>query len=260
MHIDEQARLAALLAYRVLDSDREPLLDRLVALAAELFQVPIAAISLVDMNRQWFKAEIGVNSSQTPRDWSFCSHTIQEDDGLLVVEDALLDARFRENPLVTANLLIRFYAGAALTSPEGHNLGALCVIDTKPHAAPPKTLLEKLQILADLAMHELELARIRNSNDEKQRLLGLAEHMSGVGHWHYEIASDRITWSDEVYRIHGVTPGSFDPVMDDNLAFYHPGDQQFVRACVDRAIASGEGFEFQKLSVVRTFGTASGLD
>src|SRR5580698_1612940 len=101
MSAHEQERLAALRSYRVLDTPRQASFDRIVQLAADLFEVPMAAISLIDAERQWLKAEIGLGTRQTPRDQAFCSHSIAQCDGLLVVEDAAQDKRFKNNPLVT---------------------------------------------------------------------------------------------------------------------------------------------------------------
>ena len=126
--INEAARLVNLHQYHILDTPPEQIFDDLVALAAQICETPVALISLVDENRQWFKAALGVNESETPRDISFCGHAILGED-VFEVSDATKDGRFRDNPLVTNEPHVRFYAGAPLKSPEGHNLGTLCVID-----------------------------------------------------------------------------------------------------------------------------------
>ena len=247
---NEQERLGALRAYRVLDTPREACFDRVVQLAADLFEVPMAAISLIDTDRQWFKAEVGLGIRETPRAWAFCSHTIEETGGILVVEDADKDARFQCNPLVTGNPHIRFYAGVALTAPSGHRLGSLCVIGTKPRR-PSIGMLDQLEILAKLAVGELELAKARTDIAQKHQLLDLAERMSGVGHWRFDVETGKIDWSAEVFRIHGVSPDTFDPELDDAISFYHPEDQAFVRQCVIDAIARGQGFSFAKRLIGR---------
>ena len=127
----EQQRLAALKAYRILDTPPDAAFDDLTHLAAELCGVPIAMVSLVDDERQWFKARTGVDVRQAPRDISFCGHTICQ-DGLFVVEDAARDERFHDNPLVVGDPGVRFYAAVPLVSACGHALGALCVVDRKP--------------------------------------------------------------------------------------------------------------------------------
>ncbi|WP_310539602.1 GAF domain-containing protein, partial [Phenylobacterium sp.] len=137
IELSEAARLCALDDYQVLDSAPEPAFDRLTALAADLFQAPIALVSLVDAERQWFKSRHGLDAVETPRSQAFCAHALPLAPGAtLVVEDATRDPRFSSNPLVTGDLGIRFYAGAVLTGSDGHNLGTLCVIDTKPRPSP----------------------------------------------------------------------------------------------------------------------------
>jgi diguanylate cyclase (GGDEF)-like protein len=155
---DEEARLTTLYNYRVLDSESEPAFDRLVQLAAAQLDAPIALISLVDRERQWFKAHFGLDACETGRDISFCSHVVAADE-LMVVGDARLDERFCDNPLVVGEPFIRFYAGAPLRSAEGHVLGTLCVIDTEPHAGLVAAKRQLLQGLANLAVDLLELRK-----------------------------------------------------------------------------------------------------
>ena len=127
---EENQRLAALYDYDVLDTPAEACFDRITRLAANHFAVPIALISLVDPVRQWFKSRVGLDASETPREISFCGHAILNDD-VMQVEDATLDPRFADNPLVTAAPHIRFYAGAPLIAPGGFRLGTLCIIDRR---------------------------------------------------------------------------------------------------------------------------------
>ena len=128
---DEPERLAALRTLAVLDTPPEDRFDRLTRLAAIIFECPIALVSLVDSERQWFKSCVGLAANETPRDVSFCGHAIHRDEAL-VVRNALADPRFADNPLVTHAPAIRFYAGQPLRSPGGHRIGTLCVIDREP--------------------------------------------------------------------------------------------------------------------------------
>jgi len=130
---DEPQRLAALREYEILNTLPEAAYDDLTRIAAHICDTPIALVSLVDADRQWFKSRFGIDAEETSRDVAFCAHAILEPDKLFVVGDTEEDERFANNPLVTAAPKIRFYAGAPLVSSSGHALGTLCVIDQKPH-------------------------------------------------------------------------------------------------------------------------------
>jgi len=154
--INEKKRLATLCALNILDTQSEERFDRLTRLAAKMFHVPIALVSLVDESRQWFKSHEGLTATETSRDVSFCAHAVFQDT-TLVINDALNDSRFADNPLVTGEPHIRFYAGCPIKAPNGLNMGTLCIIDTKPR----EFCTDDLQSLQDLtAMVERELAAI----------------------------------------------------------------------------------------------------
>jgi diguanylate cyclase len=161
---DEPARLAALEDLRLLDTPAEPVFDRVTRLVCRLLDVPMALFSLVDADRQWFKSNIGLDVAETPRDYAFCSHAI----GMrapLVVNDASLDERFSDNPLVNGSPAIRFYAGVPVRTSAGQAIGTLCALDTRPRALSE----DEAQVLNDLA-------EILSKEVQYRERIGLARH------------------------------------------------------------------------------------
>lgn len=175
---DEAERLSALERYDILDTVREQAYDDFTTMAAEICGTPIALISLVDKNRQWFKSELGLGATETPRDLAFCAHAIV-DKQTLIVPDATADQRFHDNPLVTGSPDIRFYAGAPLVTDDGHGLGTLCVIDRVPRTLT-ENQVKALEALSRQLMGHLELRRamisLRGAEEAKKKFVANVSH------------------------------------------------------------------------------------
>ena len=194
---NEAARLAALRDYRILDTAAEERFDRITRVLARSLGVPIALVSLVDDNRQWFKSRFGLDASETPREQAFCAHAICQSE-VMVVEDATRDSRFADNPLVTGAPDIRFYAGAPLMVEGGHKLGTLCAIDRKPRQIDE----EQKALLTDLAalvVDEMEMRRlVERAQKAETRLVDAVEALPD-GFVLYD-AEDRMVLCNQRYK------------------------------------------------------------
>jgi diguanylate cyclase (GGDEF)-like protein len=248
----EEARLGCLAALNLLDTPPERSFDTIVQLARRIMDCEIGLITLVDKDRQWFKAKCGLVVCETPRDVAFCAYAINSDN-VMIVPDALADPRFCESPLVTGSPHIRFYAGAPLRvttsrsgSPRSSIVGTLCIIDSKPRT-PTARDVEQLRNAAHLVVtliearvataHERELAaqsqgyarQLRRMNRQFRQ----AERMASVGSWRLTLADNRVEWSDQVYAIHEVSR-DIDPGLLEALDFY----PQHARATISGALAN----------------------
>lgn len=178
----EDARLAALQATRLLDTQPEEMFDRLTRLARIVLKVPTAVVSLVDADRQWFKSRCGLGMEETPRDISFCTHAIL-DEGMLIVPDATRDARFADNPLVTGSAHIRFYAGVPLYAPDRSPIGTFCIIDSVPRIISPRDIrvLQKLAATAQELIHLRQFALLSATLvHHMEAMNGSTSEMQGV--------------------------------------------------------------------------------
>ena len=165
---NEAERLAVLRRYNILDTDAEQAFDDIARLVAHICGTPIALVSIIDTTRQWFKAKVGIDVSETARDLAFCAHAILQPDELLIVPNAPDDHRFADNPLVTDAPFIRFYAGAPLVTSDGFALGTLCAIDQNPHEITPEQKAA-LNSLARQVVSQLELRCALQERTEAER-------------------------------------------------------------------------------------------
>ncbi|MEH2306150.1 sensor domain-containing diguanylate cyclase [Nostoc sp.] len=182
LYRNEAERLKALADYNILDTLPEQAFDDLTAIAAYICKTPIALISLVDADRQWFKSNIGLKVRETPRESAFCSHAILQPENILVVPNAIKDDRFANNPLVKSNSKIRFYAGAPLVTPNGFPIGTLCVMDTVPRQLSYQQL-DALRRLTRQVIAQMELIqeiRNRKQSEIEGRQLSLTDDLTGL--------------------------------------------------------------------------------
>lgn len=189
----EATRLEVLRQYRILDTPSESSYDDITALAAYICDVPIALISLVDCDRQWFKSKVGLEVNETSRDVSFCAHAILERE-TMVVHDALRDERFVDNHLVTCAPGIRFYAGVPLVTPSGQAIGTLCVIDRQPRELS-ETQQRTLEALARQVVTQIELRRISSQLAEALEKIRLMEGLIPICSYCKGIRNDQGYWS-----------------------------------------------------------------
>lgn len=225
--------------------------DRLVTLASAVFDAPIVMLSVLDGERAVFRSSAPISMGSMPREESV-SHVVAAmgQNGVLVVEDATALAPFSTHPMVTGPDGIRFYAGAAIFTADGRPVGAFSVLDRKPRPRPSEQMLDTLKLMAGMAGDILDQSAATRVIGEQLGVLRMAEQMSGVGNWRLDLATRAVSWSDEVYRIHGVTRDEFDPSYDDAVGFYHPDDRAEVRSCIQRTVETGEPYEF-RLRIVR---------
>jgi diguanylate cyclase (GGDEF)-like protein len=168
---DEDARLQTLRRFAILDTAPERAYDDLLSIATAICGAPMGTVTLVDSERQWFKSQLGMPSTQTPRNIAFCAHAILDPANVLEVDDAKADERFHDSPLVTGEPNVRFYAGAPLVAADGHAVGALCVMDTQPHQLTDK----QREALAALSRQVMVLMELRAANAELKHHLGERE-------------------------------------------------------------------------------------
>src|SRR5215467_12424978 len=189
MELNEKARLQALRRYKILDTDPETAFDDLTVLASHICETPVALISLIDADRQWFKSKVGMDVSETPREVSFCARAIQQSE-LFVVPDASKDPRFSSNPFVVSDPKIRFYAGAPFRSSDGYPLGTLCVVDMVPRELTPNQrnalLALSRQVQAQFQLRknlmELRLALEERDKAEAERDKTIVELQNALDH------------------------------------------------------------------------------
>lgn len=247
----EDARLAALDAYDILDTPAESGFEDIVLLASQACRTPVALISLIAKDRQWFKARIGFDPCETPLSQSVCAHALGR-DGILVIPDLTLDPRTRDNTLVTGTPEIRFYAGAPLYTREGFAIGTLCVIDTVPR---PEGLNARqqatLSALARQVMVQLELRRAIENREQAlaararaEEQLRLAVDATGIGIFDYDLTTGELRWDARVRALFGVPARGPVTYAETFLDGIHPDDRARADVAIQAAIDPAGGRVF----------------
>ncbi|WP_255567965.1 PAS domain-containing protein [Brevundimonas sp. PAMC22021] len=242
---DEAERVAALRSFDILDTEREPAFDDIVALVARICEAPIAVVNLIDTERQWFKAEVGLGVRETPLDSSFCAQALLQQDSM-VVRDATLDPRFEGNPLVTGEAGLRFYAGVLLKDEADLPIGTLCVLDTRPRPDGLSELQEQtLRTLASQVMVQLRLRRALRqkqvAEDASRRVLDAADY---VGAWDWDVVEDRVVADAGFAQQYGVGLDEAEAgvPIDRFTRHVHPDDRDRLTGDIEAAMASDEPF------------------
>lgn len=246
----EKERLETLADYHILDSAPEVAFDRLTRLAADIFDVPMASISLIDDKRQWFKSAVGLDERETPRDIAFCAHIIENRE-IMVVEDTATDARFDCNPLVTGPPYIKFYAGCPLMTNAGVILGTLWIGDTQRRPRLSDDQIDRLASMADIAMSEMELRReavqrrIAQQETAQARVdLELALALSSTASWTLNLSNDVIRWGGAYLKIWGDDADETLTTGEDAFGRIHPDDRERVREAITKAaMTENEGYK-----------------
>ncbi len=246
---NESDRLAALHAMEVLDTPADPRLDRITKFAAQVFEAPICLVSFVDSERQWFKSRFGLEATETPRCLAFCAYAILGDD-VFIVPDATADPSFADSPLVVGPPHIRTYIGAPLIDADGHRLGTLCLIYDRvtPFSAAQAAHLKTLAAVVMDGLRLVERNRVlkaANSEIERQRrLFEAVEDLAHVGGWRYDVSTDVVTWSREVYAIKEADP-NVTPNYEFALSFYPPQARTVLTEAVAAAVTEAKPYTLE---------------
>ena len=262
----ESQRVAALAALELVNSAPEREFDAIVGLAATLFDAPVAAVTLLDRDKQWTKSALGPLDLEGPREQSFCTHTIRSDD-TLVIPDADLDPRLdTRREALGGEHNLRFYAGAPIHAPSGERIGALCVADAHPRAFDDESAqkLRELAMLVDALVAARattrdaiqiagESARQAEHLQRQERVMLQAERLAMIGSWRLTIADNTLEWSDNTYRIYGLPVGQV-PSVERALEFYPPHARAIVSGAIATTIETGA-----PMDVETDFLTAAGM-
>ena len=244
LSVKEAKRLEALAQYDILDTPKEAAFDRIAALAATIFETPMAQINFLDSTRQWSKSHVGVDVCEVSREVAFCTHALPQQD-VLVVPDATRDDRFADNPLVTGEPFIQFYAGAPLVVPSGEVLGTLCVLDRTPRAPLSAKEEQVLANLAALVMDELELRRERaraqaaeaKLREEKRLVESILSSLPGI-FYIFDIEGRIVRWNHALETMSGYSAAELSQMGP--MSFFEPKERPRAAAEMAKLLKEGE--------------------
>ena len=257
---NEDERLQELLKYEILDSPEEEELNDIVKLASYVCEAPIALISLLDDCRQWFKAEVGLNQKEMDRETSFCAHALHYDN-VMVVEDALKDERFYDNPIVIGGPEVRFYAGAPLVSPKGLKIGTLCVLDRIPRSLTDEQAFA-LETLSRHVVQKFELKKKSNNLSQlfqqylslqtefnnKQKAYAQAQKTADIGIFELDVMADKLKGSGSFCELFGLAEDE-DLSWKDIQQLVHPNDSLDFIAFFANVIKNETQFKYEYRSI-----------
>lgn len=285
---NEHERHESLSKYDILDTPADPAFDDLASLAAQFCNVPVSLISFLDGDREWIKSEVGTSIREIPRNHAFAKRAVYSND-FVVVSDAEADEELRDNPLVKDEPHARFFAGWPLINPQGVAVGALYVIDDHIHHLTDQQT-QILKVLSHEAVMLLELRRELHESREKnertraeleemrlklqarsaehlrvetelkrrERQLSDAQRIAHLGSWEWDLCTNLVTWSDELFRIYGVKPNQFEATYEAYLRYVHPDDRVKTNHAVEQALVTKGSFDTEE-RIVRADGTVRTL-
>lgn len=245
---NETQRLIELNSYHIIGEMESFDYDFLTHMASQICETKISLISLITHDKQWFLSHHGLEARETPKEFAFCAHAINKPQEVFIIEDSRKDERFHDNPLVTGDPYVIFYAGVPLVNEKGFALGTLCVIDNQPKKISTQQI-ESLQMLSKQVITLLELRRkskeLNRINTELSKVTALfneSQRINKIGAWELDLATGITDWTDEVYSIHDVDQ-NFNHNKAKGINFYHPDDRPIILRALEHTIASGEPFD-----------------
>ncbi len=245
---NENERLKELDSYNIIGEMENFDYDFLTQMASQICGTKISLISLITDEKQWFLSHHGLKVRETDKEFAFCAHAINKPEELFVVEDSRKDERFHDNPLVTGDPEVIFYAGVPLVNENGFPLGTLCVIDNNPKVLNEQQI-QSLKMLSKQVLNLLELRRktkeLNQSNAALSKttvLFNESQRINKLGAWELDLETGITIWTDEVYKIHEVELG-FEHNKVNGINFYHPDDQSIIKTAIEHTIATGKLFD-----------------